>query len=46
MREIFYFSFTLKRPMTNTFPDKKKCLSYKGACLKEVIFNKNATLNN
>jgi len=45
MREIFDFSFTLKRLMTNTFPDENKCPSYKGACLIEIILNKNATLN-
>ena len=45
MREIFDFSYTLKLIMTNTFTDDNKCPSYKGACLIEVIFNKNATLN-
>ena len=39
MWEIFYFLF--KRVMLDTFPDEKKCPSYKGACLIEVIFNKN-----
>ena len=45
MREIFDFSFTLKRLMTNTFLDENKCPSYKGAFLLKVIFNKDATLN-
>ena len=41
MREIFYFSFTLKRLLTNSFPDKNKRLSYKGVCLIEVMCNVN-----
>ena len=41
MREFFDFLFTLKRLMT----DKNKCPSYKGACLLEVIFDKNPPLN-
>ena len=45
-REIFYFLFTLKRLVANTFPDESKCQSYKGACLIKVIFNKkNPPLN-
>ena len=42
---FFDFSFTLKRLMTNTLPKVNKCPSYKGVCLIEIIFNKNATLN-
>ena len=43
MREIFYFLFTLKRHMANTFPDENKCPSYKGACLIKVICNKKSS---
>ena len=44
MWEILYFLFTLKRLITNTFPDENKCPSYKGACLVKAIFNKNPPL--
>ena len=41
----FYFLSTLKLLMMNIFPDENKCPSYKGACLIEIIFDENATLN-